>query len=91
MQSRTVNVVDKTRTLKRCRKFLGGTGAISEALTCGLSTWTAGIVNHSSGSGSRSDIVYEKVGLAVLRTTWVNMDLVWAGAMVLTGLLTLMI
>ena len=36
-------------------------------------------------------IVYEKVGLAVLRKAWVNMDLVWAGALVLTGLLTLMI
>ena len=36
-------------------------------------------------------IVYEKVGLAVLRQAWVNMDLMWAGALVLTGLLTLMI
>jgi len=36
-------------------------------------------------------IVYEKVGLAVLRTAWVNMDLVWAVALVLTGLMTLAI
>jgi hypothetical protein len=36
-------------------------------------------------------IIYEKVGLAVLRTAWVNMDLVWAGALVLTGLLALVI
>ena len=36
-------------------------------------------------------IVYEKVGLAVLREAWVNMDLMWAGVLVLTGLLTLMI
>jgi hypothetical protein len=36
-----------------------------------------------------SAIVYEKVGLAVLRKAWVNMDLIWAGALVLTGLLTL--
>jgi hypothetical protein len=36
-------------------------------------------------------IVYEKVGLAVLRKAWVNMDLIWAGALVLTGFLTLMI
>ena len=32
-------------------------------------------------------IIYENVGLAVLRTAWVNMDLIWAGALVLTGLL----
>ena len=36
-------------------------------------------------------IIYEKVGLAVLRKAWVNMDLIWAGALVLTGLLTFMI
>ena len=36
-------------------------------------------------------IIYEKVGLAVLRRAWVNMDLIWAGALLLTGLLTLMI
>jgi hypothetical protein len=32
--------------------------------------------------------VYRKVGLAVLRKTWFNMDLVWAVALVATGLLT---
>jgi hypothetical protein len=36
-------------------------------------------------------IVYERVGLAVLRTAWVNMDVVWACALVCTGLLTLVI
>jgi len=36
-------------------------------------------------------IVYEKVGLAVLRKAWVNLDLIWSGALVLTGLLTLVI
>jgi hypothetical protein len=36
-------------------------------------------------------VIYEKVGLAVLRKAWVNMDLIWAGGLVLTGLLTLMI
>jgi hypothetical protein len=36
-------------------------------------------------------IVYEKIGLAVLRTAWVNMDLIWSGALVVTGLLTLIV
>ena len=36
-------------------------------------------------------IVYEKAGLAVLRKAWVNMDLIWTGALVLTGVLTLVI
>ena len=30
-------------------------------------------------------IVYEKVGLRFLRTAWVNLDLVWAVALMLTG------
>jgi hypothetical protein len=34
-------------------------------------------------------IVYEKVGLAVLRRAWVNMDLIWSGALMVTGLLAL--
>ena len=36
-------------------------------------------------------IIYEKIGLAVLRQAWVNMDLIWAGALVFIGLLTLVI
>jgi hypothetical protein len=32
-------------------------------------------------------IVYRKVGLAILRTAWFNLDWLWAGALVLTGLL----
>jgi len=32
-------------------------------------------------------IVYWKLGLAVLRTAWFNLDLIWAGALVATGLL----
>ncbi len=34
-------------------------------------------------------LVYEKLGVAVLRKAWINLDGVWAGAFVLAGLLTL--
>jgi hypothetical protein len=34
-------------------------------------------------------VVYEKVGLAVLRRAWLNFDVVWAFAMVLGGMVTL--
>jgi hypothetical protein len=33
-------------------------------------------------------IVYRKLGLALLRTAWVNLDSIWAGALVATGLIT---
>jgi hypothetical protein len=34
-------------------------------------------------------VVYEKAGLAILRRAWVNLDLVWAAALVATGALSL--
>ena len=36
-------------------------------------------------------VVYRKVGLALLRKAWVNFDLVWAAALVATGLAILVI
>ena len=34
-------------------------------------------------------VVYLKVGVRFLRTGWVKPDLVWAGALILTGLIAL--
>src|ERR1700692_71596 len=36
-------------------------------------------------------VVYRKLGLALLRKAWLNFDLVWAAALVATGLVTLVI
>lgn len=33
-------------------------------------------------------VVYEKLGLAILRTAWINLDLLWAGALIATAALT---
>lgn len=35
-------------------------------------------------------VVYRKLGLSLLRTAWVNMDWVWAGALVATGVVVLL-
>jgi hypothetical protein len=35
-------------------------------------------------------VVYRKLGLALLRKAWFNLDLVWAAALVATGLITLL-
>ena len=35
-------------------------------------------------------IVYRKLGLAFLRTAWLNLDWLWAGALVTTGLVVLL-
>jgi len=34
--------------------------------------------------------VYSKLGLAVLRKTWFNLNLVWCAALLITGLVTLL-
>jgi hypothetical protein len=34
--------------------------------------------------------VYRKLGLALLRTAWFNMDWLWAAALVVTGVVVLL-
>jgi hypothetical protein len=36
-------------------------------------------------------VVYERVGVRMLRSAWINMDLLWSGALVVTGVATLVI
>jgi len=46
---------------------------------------------YLSVTGLIAWVVYRKFGLALLRKTWFNFDLVWDGALVATGLCTLFI
>jgi hypothetical protein len=36
-------------------------------------------------------VVYEKVGLQILRRAWINLDVIWAGALVVAGVVTLVL
>jgi hypothetical protein len=36
-------------------------------------------------------LVFEKLGVGILRRAWFNLDLIWAGALVTTGAMTLLI
>ena len=36
-------------------------------------------------------LVYEKLGVMVIKRTWFNLDLVWAGALIVTGVVTLLV
>jgi hypothetical protein len=58
-----------------------------------LGTGAVGIVLHVAAMlvvmGVVAVVVYDRVGLRVLRTAWVNTDAVWASAFVLAGLITL--
>lgn len=55
----------------------------------------AGLVMHTLGyllvTGLVAFIVYEKLGLEILRKAWINLDLIWAVALIATAGLTLLI
>jgi hypothetical protein len=36
-------------------------------------------------AGTLAVVVYQHVGLEVLRRAWVNLDLIWVGALVVVG------
>ena len=58
-----------------------------------LSAGAAGMVLHVAAMllvmGVVAVVVYEKVGLGILRRAWINTDHVWAGAFVVAGVITL--
>ena len=41
--------------------------------------------------GTVAIVIYERVGLAILRSAWINLDLIWASALIAAGLLSLFI
>lgn len=73
-----------------------GHGAHHLPAVAGLPTeWMTGLLGsgiHTVGyllvTGAVAVIVYEWVGLRLLRSAWINLDLLWAAALVATGVLT---
>jgi hypothetical protein len=58
--------------------------------------WGAALLataTHSAGyllvTGLIAVVVYHRLGLRMLRTLWLNVDVAWGGALVLTGVLTM--
>lgn len=53
------------------------------------------VVLHTSAMllvmGTIAIVVYDRVGLAFLRSAWINLDAVWAGALIAAGLLSLVV
>ena len=49
---------------------------------------------HTAGyllvTGTIAAVVYYKVGLRLLRTAWINLDLIWAGALIATAVVILL-
>ena len=45
----------------------------------------------SLGGAAIALVVYQKIGLNILRSAWINLDRIWAGALVLTGAVTILL
>ena len=73
----------------------GGTAGHHHAAMAGAESPLAGLLAtavHTAGylamTGLVAWIVHRKVGLAVIRKAWFNVDLVWAAALIATGVIT---
>jgi hypothetical protein len=70
-------------------------GAHIMGLTHGatLSTGLLATAAHTAGYlvvlALMAALVYERLGLRMLRTAWINLDLIWAGALACTAVLTM--
>ena len=63
--------------------------ASGDAQLAALVAVTLHTVGYLAVTGMIAVVVYERLGLRMLRTAWINLDLLWAVALVATALLTL--
>jgi hypothetical protein len=65
---------------------VGAGTVLADLAAVGLHTLTMFAV-----MGAIAVVVYEKLGVMILKRTWFNLDLLWAGALVGAGLITLVV
>ena len=72
-----------------------GAGALAGSAALSLGDGLAAIGIHTLAMflvmAAVAVVIFEKLGLAILRHVWVNLDLIWAGVLVAAGGLTLVI
>jgi hypothetical protein len=59
--------------------------------TTALAAITVHMTAMLVSAGAVAVIVYEWIGLSILRTAWINLDLVWTGSLAAAGLLLLVL
>lgn len=71
------------------------TAAILPGLPAGAAAGLAATVLHTAGylavTAAIALVVYHRLGLRLLRTIWVNLDLIWGAALIVTGVGTLLV
>ena len=63
-----------------------GTNAGAALLATGLHA-----VSYLAVTAFIALLVFEKLGVGILRRAWFNLDLIWAGALLATGVMTVVI
>jgi hypothetical protein len=63
---------------------VGGAGAVDPWSATALHS-----VGYLAATMVAAVVVYERLGVSVLRRVWVNVDLVWSAALIGTGVLTI--
>jgi hypothetical protein len=66
--------------------------AAAAGANAGIALFATGVhaVSYLAVTAFIAVLVFEKLGVAILRRAWFNLDLIWAGALVATGAVTLM-
>jgi hypothetical protein len=53
------------------------------------------VIVHTSAlllvMGTIAVVIYDRIGLAILRSAWINLDTIWAAALIAAGLISLAI
>ena len=74
---------------------LAGPHAHHHAATQGAADGVRATLIHTLGyftvTAAVALLVYQKLGLAMLRRSWFNLDLIWAIALVVTGFVALVV
>jgi hypothetical protein len=64
---------------------------VSDAMDASLWATVIHTAAYLGVTGLVAVVVYHKLGLRLLRTMWINLDLIWGGALLMTGALTLIL
>jgi hypothetical protein len=85
--SSTLEAADQTPGHSHASPSDDGRGSTSPL--AGLVAIAVHTIGYLAATGIIAWLVYWKFGLALLRTAWFNLDVVWAAALLITGLVTL--
>jgi hypothetical protein len=66
-----------------------GAGQMGEARAAGLAAVAVHTTAMFAAMAAVALLVYERLGLAVLRRAWFNLDLLWAWSLIIAGALSL--